>query len=212
MKTSLASLKEHHFDPIRDSQQIFRELMMALAFPGKIHQLRPLSLAGVAADFQYLLQPLLTLLDLESAFHVHASDPELQETITRYLSINTNSRSTERTEADFVLCLDPTLDGGFAKLKKGSLAQPNDSATVFYRVDGITAEPEGDGVGLTLQGPGIRSQRSVRVTGLSPAEIDQWARSRRDYPMGIDIYLISRGGDLVGLPRSVELTVSGGLA
>jgi alpha-D-ribose 1-methylphosphonate 5-triphosphate synthase subunit PhnH len=212
MNTSLASLKEHHFDPVRDSQRIFRELMMALAFPGKIRPLRPLSLAGPAADLQYVLQPLLTLLDLETVFHVHSNDPGLQKTITDYLSINTNSRSADPTEADFVLCLEATLDGGFASLKKGHLAQPNDSATVFYRVDRILAEPEGDGVELTLQGPGIRSQRSVRVTGLSPAEIDQWALSRRDYPLGIDIYLVSRGGDLIGLPRSVELAVSGGLA
>jgi alpha-D-ribose 1-methylphosphonate 5-triphosphate synthase subunit PhnH len=35
MKTSLADLKEDHFDPVRDSQHIFRELMMALAFPGE---------------------------------------------------------------------------------------------------------------------------------------------------------------------------------
>jgi alpha-D-ribose 1-methylphosphonate 5-triphosphate synthase subunit PhnH len=67
-------------------------------------------------------------------------------------------------------------------------------------------------VELTLQGLSIRGQRSVRVAGLSPAEIDQWALSRRDYPLGIDIYLVSRGGDLIGLPRSVELAVSGGLA
>jgi alpha-D-ribose 1-methylphosphonate 5-triphosphate synthase subunit PhnH len=205
MKPSLAGLKEHRFDPIRDSQHIFRELMMALAFPGKPRQLKSLDMAVTPTEVQYGLQPLLTLLDLETVFHVHATDPGQQQTVTDYLSINTNSRPEPLPQADFVLCLGPTLNGRFSELKKGSLPQPNDGATVFYLVEKICADPNGAGALLTLEGPGVRDRCEIRIIGLSPAEVDQWALYRRDYPMGIDIYLISRDGSLIGIPRSVEV-------
>lgn len=208
MKPSLAGLKEHRFDPVRDSQQIFRELMMALAFPGTPRQLQPLDMAVTPTEVQYGLQPLLTLLDLETAFYVHANDPGRQQTVTDYLSINTNSRPEPWPQADFILCLEPTLNGRFAELKKGGLSKPNDGATVFYLVEEICADPNGAGALLTLEGPGVRGRRDIRVMGLSPAEIDQWALYRREYPMGIDIYLISRDGSLIGIPRSVEVVAT----
>jgi alpha-D-ribose 1-methylphosphonate 5-triphosphate synthase subunit PhnH len=205
MQSVLASLKEHQFDPVGDSQQIFRELMMALAFPGKPRQLPPLEMAATLDEVQYGLQPLLTLLDLETAFYVHTTDPGRQQTVTDYLSINTNSKPEPPPQADFVLCLEPTLNGRFAELKKGSLSQPNDGATIFYLVEEISSDPNGAGALLTLEGPGVRGRCEFRVIGLSPAEVDQWALYRRDYPMGIDIYLISRDGSLIGIPRSVEV-------
>jgi alpha-D-ribose 1-methylphosphonate 5-triphosphate synthase subunit PhnH len=211
MKTSMANLKEHHFDPVRNSQAIFRELMMALAFPGKLHYLRPLPLAIDRVDVHYALQPLLTLLDLESSFHVKSADPALQQAMTDYLAINTNGQLKAGAEADFILCLDATMGGVFKALKTGSLSRPDDSATVFYRVDEISSDPTGKGVPLTLSGPGVRTQRTVWVNGLSPEEPYLWKGIRRDYPMGVDIYLISRCGNLVGIPRSVELATSGGL-
>jgi alpha-D-ribose 1-methylphosphonate 5-triphosphate synthase subunit PhnH len=184
--------------------------MMALAFPGKPRQLRPLPLGVATADVHYALQPLLTLLDLETSFHVRSAEPALQETLADYLVINTNSHLKPCEEADFILCLDATLEEAFTRLKKGDLAQPNVSATVFYRVDAVSSAPKGEGVPLTLSGPGVRNQRSVCVKGLPIEEIHQWTLCRTDYPMGIDIYLISRSGDLIGIPRSVRLAISGG--
>jgi alpha-D-ribose 1-methylphosphonate 5-triphosphate synthase subunit PhnH len=212
MKTSLASLKEHHFDPVRDSQAIFRELMMALAFPGKLRHLYPVNLAIARADVHFALQPLLTLLDLESTFHVKSVDPTLQQVLADYLAINTNSRLESGAEADFILCLDATMGGGFKALKTGTLTRPDDSTTVFYRVDEISSEPIGQGVPLTLTGPGVRTQRSVWLKGLSPEEPYLWRGIRRDYPMGVDIYFISHSGSLIGIPRSVELAIPGGHA
>ncbi|MDJ0783856.1 MAG: phosphonate C-P lyase system protein PhnH [Desulfosarcinaceae bacterium] len=212
MQTALAQLKEHHFDPVRDSQLVFRDLMMALAFPGQQRRLRRLPLAIARADVAHTLTPLLTLLDLETTFHVASADPSQQQTITDYLTINTNSRATPCEAADFVLCLDAGLGNRFATLKKGSLAQPNESATVFYRVEELAGEPGQGRVQLSLEGPGIRSRQMLWVKGLASAEFDHWTSSRKGYPLGIDIYLISPTGDLVGIPRSVGLSVSGGHA
>lgn len=210
MCTTNAQLKENQFDMVRDSQETFRKLMMSLAFPGAVQTLKSMELAVEPAAMGFVLQPLLTLLDLETDFHVHAHDATMQEEVTRYIEINTNSRSKEPEEADFILCLESSLDGKFARLKRGSLSHPDDSATVFYLVDHLTDTTKADEARFTLTGPGIKKRCRVSVTGLSPEELAHWHTHRKDYPMGIDIYLISRSGQLIGIPRSAELFVEGG--
>lgn len=210
MSTAAARLKENQFDMVHDSQKTFRTLMMALAFPGVIRKLEPVPLSINPPDIGYVLHPLLTLLDLETCYHVYARDKALQEEVSKYIEINTNSRAVNPEQADFILCLEPSLDERFTSLKRGTLSHPNDSATVFYLVDEISSRPQTDGVEFSLAGPGIKTEQFVSVSGMAPDDIEQWRQTRNDYPTGIDIYLVSRTGNIIGIPRSADVRKPGG--
>jgi alpha-D-ribose 1-methylphosphonate 5-triphosphate synthase subunit PhnH len=209
MTTVTAQLKENQFDFVHDSQQVFRTLMMTLAFPGTNRRLKPIPLSISKPDLDYILQPLLTLLDLETSFHVVCRDKKLQEIVSRYLELNTNSEPRKLPQADFILCLDRSLNGRFLELKKGTLTQPNKSATVLYLLDGLSELPIAEATELSLSGPGIKDRQTVYVCGLDIGELDQWNHYKNEYPLGVDVYLVSRSGDLVGIPRSVNIEKTG---
>jgi alpha-D-ribose 1-methylphosphonate 5-triphosphate synthase subunit PhnH len=210
MHTAAARLKENRFDRVHDSQRTFRTLMMALAFPGVIHTLKPISLSIGMPDMDFILQPFLTLLDLETHFYVHLKDPARQEEIISYLEINTNSHTIAAERADYILCLESSLNEKYETLKQGTLSHPHHSATVFYRVDEIRYPPETGNLILSLTGPGIKDRQSVAVSGLAPDEPRYWREYKNDYPMGVDIYLVSRTGTVMGIPRSSVIQASGG--
>ncbi|MBU2645795.1 MAG: phosphonate C-P lyase system protein PhnH [bacterium] len=204
MHINLAELKESRFDFVHDSQKTFRTLMMALAFPGKIFHLPVLPLSFSVAEVHCVLQPFLTLLDLETSFAIVADDPRMLDEITRYIELNTNCPLAPCQEADFILCLGTSLYNRFPELKKGRLSSPDNSATVFYLVDRIEEAQFLGSTRLSLAGPGIRTTRNVFISGLDEMEISTWAEQKNDYPLGIDIYLTSRSGDLIGIPRAVK--------
>jgi len=210
LDTSTAQLKENLFDIVHDSQRTFRKLMMALAFPGVIQQIEPVELSIDEPVMGYILQPFLSLLDLETCYYVFALDKELQNRVVHYIEINTNSTQQSLEAADFILCLADSLDGNFKTLKKGTLAQPHKSATVFYLVDNIQETPLINGIQFSIAGPGVKGERTFSASGLAFSEVDQWQQDRTDYPIGIDIFLISHIGQIVGIPRSVEIGLLGG--
>ncbi len=210
MSTAIAQLRENQFDFVHDSQQTFRTMMMALAFPGIIRRLDPISLSFTKPDFDFILQPLLTLLDFETTFCVVCRDKNLLDAVTQYIKINTNSQPCKLPQSDFILCLDPSLNGRFPKLKKGTLSQPNKGATVFYLLDSLAHLQKANAIGLSLTGPGIKDVHTVYVSGLDPGEIKQWIQYKNHYPMGVDIFLVSRSGSMIGIPRSANAETSGG--
>jgi alpha-D-ribose 1-methylphosphonate 5-triphosphate synthase subunit PhnH len=210
MRLTIAQLKENRFDFVHDSQQTFRTIMMALAFPGIIRRLDLVSLSFPKPDISYILQPFLTLLDLETTFCAVCDDAKLRDEITRYIELNTNGRPRNLSRADFVLCLETSLNGHFPQLNKGTLTKPDKGATVFYLVDSLSEMPATGFLKLILRGPGIKEVQSVHVSGLEAGEIEQWIQDKYEYPMGIDIYLVSRSGQVIGIPRSVKLEKSGG--
>jgi alpha-D-ribose 1-methylphosphonate 5-triphosphate synthase subunit PhnH len=202
MNTAFARLKENQFDVVHDSQQIFRTLVIALAFPGTVRKLKSASLAIDRPRIEFILQPFLTLLDFETNYCVVAHDKALQEEVSQYIEINTNSHPKQMEQADFVLCLEAGMDGNFAKLKRGTLPHPDHSTTIFYLVEEICSPPQNKGVTISLSGPGIEEEQSLSVNGLALSELEQWRECRHDYPMGIDIYLVSWAGSIIGIPRS----------
>jgi alpha-D-ribose 1-methylphosphonate 5-triphosphate synthase subunit PhnH len=207
MGVSLAQLKENRFDFVHDSQRVFRVLMMAMAFPGEIRTMEEIPLSLDRKEHGFIMQPFLTLLDLETNFHVHAKDPGIREEVENYLEISTNAARVGWEKADFILCLEPSLNGRFAGLKKGSLAIPHKSATVFYLADRVLPSPGDGAIGLTLSGPGIKTRKRVFISGIERDEMGQWSAHRGGYPLGIDICIVSRAGEIIGIPRSVSVHV-----
>lgn len=200
-----ALYKEDNFDLVHDSQQIFKSMMMATAFPGSIRKLRPIGLAGMSKPHAFALQPLLTLLDLETSYHVYSLDAQIKQSIETYLSTNTTSIPTGPETAGFILCLEPSAKSLFSSFNRGTLFCPDQGATLIYLVDEITPVLNLKKTSFSLTGPGIRDTVDISVDGLDIKEPLEWEKSREDYPMGIDIFIVSSTGDIIGIPRSVTI-------
>jgi alpha-D-ribose 1-methylphosphonate 5-triphosphate synthase subunit PhnH len=61
-----------------------------------------------------------------------------------------------------------------------------------------------------LTGPGIQDVTHLAVDGL-PADFQaQWAANHASFPRGVDLFLTTQN-QLVGLPRTTSIQLSGGL-
>lgn len=193
------------FDIVHDCQQIFKTMMMAMAFPGKVRKLNLLEFHDIPEAVSFALQPMLTLLDLESSYHIYIDDIKIHDQINNCLAMHTTSEEVGVGSADFILCLENSAKQIFSQINTGTLFQPDHGATIIYGVDEIVEELDPSKTCFSMTGPGIKDQVSLAIGSLDNEEPVLWQLFRGDYPKGIDIFLISQTGDIVGIPRSVKI-------
>lgn len=182
------------FDPVFDSQRVFRCLLQATAAPGKLFVLPP-TVAGA------LEAVALALLDHEVAFCAVGAEAEEAK---QHIAGATGARIVPAHRADFALISGGDSGGAVAQLARGTLERPESGATAIYAV----AELSGGGsLTLKLSGPGVPGERTLGVSGLSVAEAEAIRACRADYPLGVDVYLVDGAGRVAGLPRSTRLEV-----
>jgi alpha-D-ribose 1-methylphosphonate 5-triphosphate synthase subunit PhnH len=143
----------------------------------------------------------MALLDHEVSFAVAGEGARDAQELLLHL---TGSRTAPLSGADFVLVLGGDSWGGLFELKRGTLEDPEDGATAVYAVEEIS---ELAPLVLRLSGPGIPGERTVRIKGLADAEVEAIRRTRAHYPLGVDVYLVSQAGSVLGLPRSTQVEV-----
>jgi alpha-D-ribose 1-methylphosphonate 5-triphosphate synthase subunit PhnH len=61
-----------------------------------------------------------------------------------------------------------------------------------------------------LKGPGIQDVKHLAVDGLPVDFLAQWTANHASFPRGVDLFLAS-AQQLVGLPRTTSIQLSGGL-
>jgi alpha-D-ribose 1-methylphosphonate 5-triphosphate synthase subunit PhnH len=191
------------FEPVRDAQRTFRVVLDVMARPGTVQRL-PVA-AGDAPVNPWLAAVLVTLLDHEVSLAVEAFPGA--EGVAQYARQRTAVPLVPAERADFVVAawdhLDPQLP---TRLRQGSLAYPNDSATLLILVPTLD-QSVGDGLLLALAGPGVPSGHTVRIGGLTPALFE--ARDdAAEYPCGIDLILVDPDGQIAALPRSTAIRVA----
>jgi alpha-D-ribose 1-methylphosphonate 5-triphosphate synthase subunit PhnH len=164
-------------------QAVFRQLMRAFSFPGRIE-----TLAGDAA----LTQTLATLVDSE----VTLADPQqLIDALTRQ-RLQTRMAGAER--AQFIVA-DGSLPPAFEP-SLGTLESPEQGATILLQVAKV-----GEGAAWQLTGPGIAASQSLAIAGLDPAWIERRRCWNEGFPLGVDLILIDRSR-VVALPRTTSIT------
>ena len=85
-------------------------------------------------------------------------------------------------------------------LSLGSDAYPDQSATCVLEVPSLQA----DIAGWRLQGPGIASERHLRVKGLPKDFVAQWQANHAGFPRGVDVFLCT-ATQIAGLPRTTRI-------
>lgn len=189
-------------DFVHDTQQIFRRLLDAMARPGQLQSLEELShrieTPDGIAHAPFLLA--LTLLDAEVTFQIIG---ERSEDITKHYSSWTLSQSTTTENADY-LFVQHDVEGAtiadlFERAKKGTLVNPNESATFIIETTQLSEVPE-----LVLSGPGISSQAPTTIAG-SEAWLTARAKANEEFPLGIDVILVDHDNNLLCLPRTTVI-------
>lgn len=187
------------FDLVFDCQKVFKQLMDALAMPGKI--------CSIAQEGQNLEHPqgvmaavALTLVDHSCTFAVirnHSLEEELRQM--------TYGRPAALEEADYIFLPDSQemendqVENILEKAKKGTLPEPHKSAALFVGIPSLR-----DGKESMLTGPGVKGQISIHL----PQTGTRWLKIRQEmeieFPCGVEIYFLTSEGELMAVPRKVK--------
>jgi len=185
------------FDPVHDSQAVYRALVRAFSFPGTTVSIEGPASRAVTTGLPAPLEAVaLTLLDAETTWF---------GTGLGGLSELTGATSRPVGEAAFVVLTtwsDDAWSDAFRRASCGTLADPQLGATVLVW--------SGTGVGLQTwkaSGPGLEGPRNIEVPEGS------WVTARneacREFPLGVDL-IWCHGTGVTALPRSTALSPAGG--
>ena len=192
------------FDFVHDTQDIYRKLLDCMARPGKINCIKD-SLIGIeeiSGISQSLVALAYTLVDREVTFHVKA---ENRQTVEKHISRRTYSKSSQGNDAQYLFIekylSNEDIQKVMGEVQFGTLEDPHLSTTIILVIDSLSATPEYEQK-LELKGPGIQTSRTLYLNGLSP----QWLIDRKivnaEFPLGVDMILVSKSGSVAALPRT----------
>lgn len=204
------------FDPVHDTQKVFRVLLDALSRPGKLYELPPVGFVFGSArtrssafdQFQSPGAILATLLDHEVTFCLLGQDDAAYELGTQLADL-TSSHSTDREQANYVVTLQAPAPSLVSQLNPGNLLYPDTSTTLICLVSGLalSAPDEHNGTLLALDGPGVAERQTVWVADTEATFFNALSKVNASYPRGIDVICVTSAGRVVGLPRSTRLTI-----
>lgn len=199
------------------SARVFRQLLDALARPGTLttledpaaYDLVDEAVAAAIADARvnkFALWALASLIDGEQTFTLHGAEGWLtsDHALVSWLISRTGATLATPHKAAMALFAEGSGVGRLSELSPGTLLEPELGATAFLCVESITND-EGD-LRLELHGPGIAESALVGVTGLRAGDLDAIKATRRELPLGVDVFLIDRAGHCLGLPRTTRIS------
>ncbi|WP_156965956.1 phosphonate C-P lyase system protein PhnH [Paraburkholderia bannensis] len=202
---SLDVLAPGFADPVHDTQAVFRTLLNALSRPGTIDTIEtPLPAADVGTDDTpraglAVFAALLALADYATPIWLAQPDAALAAALRFHA--DAPLAATPR-DAAFAYVHDAATLPPLDAFACGSAESPEQSATVFVRVDALTG-----GAPLTLSGPGIKTTQPFAPVGLAAHFWQERAALAPLFPCGIDFYFVC-GAQIVGLPRTTRVEVN----
>ena len=192
------------FTACHDSQSIYRIMLMAMSHPGKRYAVAS---TGNDSGGQWLVLRMATcLMDHEMTF---ALSDGWDDALHKELTQRTGAHPTNWEQADFVFIAGETSAGRAAMAKRGSLAYPDEGATLLYCVPALAeaGAEEKTHQRTRLSGPGIEHPGPPGMAGLSMAEYDLLQAINADYPIGVDAFVVKDNQYIMALPRSTRIEV-----
>lgn len=177
----------------KESTLVFRALLTAFAFPGRVSQLPRELVARMPA----LCLPMLALTDIETTMCA-PDQPELQAEIATI----TGARTVASREAQFVMHDAMPTDETTLNLHRGTTYQPELGCRLVLAWT-LPASP--DSTQLRLSGPGVVSGTTLTVNSASAAFLAARSVANSRPPTGIDCWLVSATGEVIGLPRTTHI-------
>ncbi len=182
-------------EPVHQAQQIFRQVLAAMAEPGTLQRLPMLPAPEGVGTAAY--QVCLALLDQETPLWIAPTlrSPTLLET----LRFQTGCTLVDEPQRAAVALASTELQGDLRQFTPGSHEYPDRSTTLILQVSGLDHADA-----LLLEGPGIPGQRTVRIDGFDDRWLDMLAANRASFPLGIDLILCADEW-LMALPRTTQI-------
>ncbi len=196
-------IRETTYDHVFESQEIFREILNAMANPGTIKLIEasitvPENIHKSSAIIGFVL------LNSDVSFCLSPYSKELEA----YLISNTSSASKPAQDADFIFSNGHADSVEVIKTAKiGHSEYPEDSASLILDVEKISEKAFDNCTTLILRGPGIKTKRELHVTGLSQEVLECINEENIEFPLGVDVYLSDKGQNIVCIPRSVKYQI-----
>lgn len=188
------------FSPFEhQAQAVFRVLLDCMARPGKVGQLP--ATHPDASDDDNLLTLLGSLVDQEVAVWVC---PGLSERIGQTLFSRTRARQAHLSQARYVVADRAGLHTAIAGANTGTIEYPDEGATVVATCVSLLDGP----VQLTMSGPGVADTVELRVAGIPACDFGALAERNSDFPLGLDLILVSWEGMVACIPRSTQIRVA----
>ena len=189
------------------TQKTFRNILDSMARPGKILHLERFPLSDEAVpDHQACLTGLgFTLFDVEVSFYIN--NPASFGNLSSDLIFHTHSRLEPLEEANFIFLTAADEPELLSRVKRGNLEYPDCGSTVIVSIDYLSVEQSAPGPGgleLHLKGPGILDETVLYTGGITPDHLRVLAEVNAEYPLGIDLILVS-GTQFTCLPRLVTI-------
>jgi len=180
-------------DPVDDANAVFRQVLDALAHPGRIARIAQPTRVPRGSLGRAAIGVALALADFETPVWLDdAAAPAAS-----HLRFHCNCPIVSQTDrATFLFAADATQIPALETLPLGSDSYPDQGATLVIEVAGLA--PDG---GLTLQGPGIDGRSQLGVGGLPDDFWEARAALAPLFPRGIDL-LLTKGDLLVAVPRT----------
>lgn len=201
--SALAAAKPYHH--VFDAQKHYRTLLQCTARPGSIGQLDDVLLEVPPPLNRAAALIALTLLSADSSFCLSPCEAPAEGFLCR----ETLARPAAAEQADFMFIADPSRIEEIERVRSGSLAYPEQGATVVLQLAAISPAPMPGCLRLTLTGPGIETETTAFVLGASETLFEQLRRRNAEFPLGIDAYLtcdsLSAGPCVLALPRSTRV-------
>lgn len=192
----LSNLTPGFPDPVLDSQRTFRQVLDAMAHPGRVIPLdakiqvpRPLQAATAAVC--------LTLLDYETSLWMDLDEKSDAAGWLRFYCGCPLVHSP--SAARFGLISREYGNPPLGQFNSGQDEFPEQSATLIIQVSGFTS-----GSGRFLRSPGVERFERLEVQGLPDDFWVAWHLNQRLYPLGVDV-LFTAISTLVALPRTTEV-------
>jgi alpha-D-ribose 1-methylphosphonate 5-triphosphate synthase subunit PhnH len=179
-------------DPVHDAQAAFRNVLDALARPGRRFALgRPV--AGLALGPAHML---LALTDDDTPVWWQRPDAAS----VGWLRFHTGAPlASAPSEAAFAVLTDSATMPALDFFAAGSMASPEHSATLLLEVISLD-----NGTAVEWRGPGIQDMQPVRVDGLPGNFWAQWQANHAAFPQGVDI-VFTCADEAIGLPRTTRV-------
>lgn len=183
-------------DPVLDGQRIFRNVLDAMAHPGRVvtlpapPELPPPLMAGAAAIC-------LALLDFETPLWLDgaAATPGAIEYLRFHCGVPIVA--TPETAA-FALIAEPGRMPPLEVFATGTDEYPDRSVTLIVQVERL--QP----VGRRLRGPGIDGESSLGVEGVPEQFWAMLLKNQAMFPRGVDV-LLAAGMLVAALPRTTRV-------
>jgi phosphonate C-P lyase system protein PhnH len=186
---------------VYESQEVFRTLLDALSQPGTIHHLPQ----AVAHRFVPALAPLAALVSHDVPFAICGV-----ESVATSIAVEraTFGRSVDPELAIFIAALSGNTPEA-RTIKRGSPHRPDGGCQISYQISGRLIPGTTEQSTFSIAGPGVPTVRTISVEWATDqlSSLQQLLDARSDsWPMGFDIWLVDDFGQVVGIPRTSNIT------